>query len=173
MGIVVAQPAQLLAYFEGDTHAMMRLMTPNDTTTTMRCRIGYCMHSRTPLRQHDALSVQTDVQKSRNLHPKEVQVDADVLSALADGVAASPNAQLAGRFVLSELPRVLQQHALGCQDGLMNGRHVRETHARLCANLRTDLRCTAFQHDRGGTYQRRSRRRPEYRDSRACLPLFV
>jgi serine/threonine protein phosphatase PrpC len=101
----------------------------------MPFRIAYCMHRGKPLQQQDALLVQGEVRQSKNLLPVETQVDDEVLIALADGVAASPNAQLASRFVLSELPRVMSERAHWCQDGLVNGRHVRELHARLCGEL--------------------------------------
>lgn len=79
--------------------------------------------------------MQGEVRQSRNLHPQEKWIDGEILIALADGVAASPNAQLASHFVLSELPRVLQQRPEWCHEGLINGRHLRETHARLCEEL--------------------------------------
>ncbi|MBZ0223881.1 MAG: serine/threonine-protein phosphatase [Dokdonella sp.] len=101
----------------------------------MSIRIAYCMHRGMPHRQQDALLVGADVRQSANLRSQHVALDGEVLVALADGVAASPNAQLASQFVLNELPKVLQQHADWCQEGLFNGRHVRETHARLCAEL--------------------------------------
>ena len=79
--------------------------------------------------------MQGEVRQSKNLRPQEKWTDDEILIALADGVAASPNAQLASHFVLSELPRVLQQRPEWCHDGLINGRHLRETHARLCEEL--------------------------------------
>ena len=93
------------------------------------------MHRGKPVQQQDALLVQGEVRQSKNLLPVEKEFDDEVLIALADGVAASPNAHLASRFILGELPRVLNEHAQWCQDGLMNGRHLREVHARLCEEL--------------------------------------
>lgn len=79
--------------------------------------------------------VGAEVKQFRNLHPKELDCGDEVLIALADGVATSPNAQFASRFILEELARVLEQHPQWCQDELITGRHVREVHARLCAEV--------------------------------------
>lgn len=79
--------------------------------------------------------VGTEVRQSRNLHPKELDCGDEVLIALADGVAISPTPQFASRFILEELARVLPEHPQWCQDDLITGRHVREVHARLCAEV--------------------------------------
>jgi len=98
-------------------------------------RIAYCMHRGASPRQQDALLIGTGVHQSGNLLPAEIVHHGDVLIALADGVAASPHAQLASRFVLNALPQVLQQRPEWQQDGFVTGRHVREVHARLCADI--------------------------------------
>lgn len=101
----------------------------------MRFRIAYCMHRGAPPRQQDALLVGTEVKQFRNLHPKECECDDEVLIALADGVATSPHAQFTSRFILDELLRVLERHPQWCRDDLATGRHVREVHAGLCAQV--------------------------------------
>lgn len=101
----------------------------------MAFRISYCMHRGACERQQDALLVGDEVKQFRNLHPKELDCSDEILIAVADGVATSPHAQFASRFVLEQLPRVLRDYPQWCQDDLTTGRHVREVHARLCAEV--------------------------------------
>ncbi|HOV59284.1 MAG TPA: serine/threonine-protein phosphatase [Rhodanobacteraceae bacterium] len=100
-----------------------------------RLRVAFAMHRGAPARQQDAVLVGAEVWQEDRLLPREALVETDVLAALADGVATSPNAQFTSRFVLKTLPRVIAAHPEWLQEGQVAARHVRETQARLAAEL--------------------------------------
>lgn len=100
-----------------------------------RWRVAFAMHRGAPARQQDAVLVGVEVWQEDRLAPQEALTETDVLAALADGVATSPSAQFASRFVLKTLPRVIAEHPQWLQEGYVAARHVRETQARLAAEL--------------------------------------
>lgn len=98
-------------------------------------RVAFTMHRGAPARQQDALMVGAEVWQESQLAPREVVIENEMLAALADGVATSPEAGFASRFVLKALSRTMAQHPEWLQDGHIAARHVRETQARLTAEL--------------------------------------
>lgn len=100
-----------------------------------RWHVAFAMHRGAPAWQQDAVLVGGEVWQQDRLAPRKALIEADVLAALADGVATSPSAQFASRFVLKTLPRVMADHPDWVQEGHVAARHVRETQARLAAEL--------------------------------------
>ncbi len=101
----------------------------------MPIQIAYCMHRGDTPSQQDALLVDNTVYQSADLLPCKTNLGMDVMVAIADGVATSPQAQLASKLVLKTLAAALVQRPEDCVEGLLSARHIRWTQARLSAVL--------------------------------------
>jgi len=93
------------------------------------------MHRGDTPSQQDALLVDSAVYQSVDLLPCAASLGMDTLVAIADGVASSPQAQLASKLVLKTLAAALVQRPEDCIEGLLSARHIRWTQARLSAVL--------------------------------------
>lgn len=101
----------------------------------MPIQIAYCMHRGSTPGQQDALLVNHTVHQSPDLPPCVLRVGDDVLVAIADGVAASPQAHLASKLVLKTLATALVSRPQDCADELLSARHIRWVQQRLSAVL--------------------------------------
>ncbi len=102
----------------------------------MPIQITYCMHRGNTPNQQDALLVNGEIYQSPDLLPCEANLlGEEALVAIADGVAASPQAHLASQLVLKSLAALLAQRPEDCHDGLLSARHIRQTQFRLSAGL--------------------------------------
>lgn len=97
----------------------------------MPFQVACCTHRGSPHRQQDALLIDAGVHQSDDWC-RELAVNEDeVLVAIADGLASSPNSGFISRALLKELSSVLEGNPEWRREGLLSNRHLREAQARL------------------------------------------
>ena len=107
-----------------------------------RWRVAFAMHRCAPARQQDAVLVGAEVWPEDRLAPREALIETDVLAVLADGVATSPSAQFASRFVMMNLPQTCHNSDSG--RGILRGRRP----LRHAAKTKNPANCGVFDESR-------------------------
>ncbi len=99
--------------------------------------LAYTMHrGRQNHRQEDCILVNNSIYQELVLPITTVTlITTDVLSAIADGVHASPVPHKASRMVLENLVKAIYQHSEWLQDGLIAHRHLRWVQTQLSKRL--------------------------------------